>query len=197
MPTAFKYRNPTRKEYGPAFPWTDEQITTLRERWAAGDSASVIASRLGTVSRCAVIGKARRLALPSRKPTTRIPHPPRFKPPRPVAAKPVKTKLVFSDKFKAAKPPAGRFALPPQQAADIARVQLLDLEPHHCRWPVGEPTQGFCGCSNLPGSPYCEAHAARAFTVDNRFNYAAKTPALGIRQFAATDEFRKQQEPVA
>ena len=189
MPTAFKYRNPTRKEYGPAFPWTDEQITTLRERWAAGDSASVIASRLGTVSRCAVIGKARRLALPSRKPTTRIPHPPRPKaPPRPVLTK-VKNRFVFSDKFKAAKPSPERFALPQQQAADVAKVAFADLLPHHCRWPVGEPTTGFCGCDKVPGLPYCKAHAARAYNPEGRPLSTYVVRASGVNGLKAVEEF--------
>lgn len=192
MPTAFKYRHPGRKPYPPVFPWTDEQVQILRERWAAGESASVIARQLGGVSRCAVIGKAHRLDLPNRKPVTRIPYPPRL---TPLRSKP-KKRFVFSEKFKPAQPSAERFALPPTQV-DVARVQLLDLEPRHCRWPVGEPTQGFCGCNRAPGSSYCEAHAARAFAADNRFSYAAKTPAFGIRQFVATDEFLRQQEPVA
>ena len=46
---------------------------------------------------------------------------------------------------------------------DTPKVKsILDLEPHHCRWPCGEPTEGFCGDHKLAGSPYCERHKQRA-----------------------------------
>lgn len=40
--------------------------------------------------------------------------------------------------------------------------QLIDLEPHHCRYPVGDPRSeffGFCPGNKIPGLPYCEPHA--------------------------------------
>jgi len=43
--------------------WTDERIATLKDLWGRGLSANEIASRLGGVSRNAVIGKAHRLGL--------------------------------------------------------------------------------------------------------------------------------------
>lgn len=39
-------------------------------------------------------------------------------------------------------------------------VALLDLKPHHCRWPLDEG--GFCGCRKVRGA-YCEEHANRAY----------------------------------
>lgn len=51
-------------------------------------------------------------------------------------------------------------------AADIARVSIADLEPHHCRWPIGNPksgTFGYCGCQRENAlTPYCEEHHKRA-----------------------------------
>lgn len=38
-------------------------------------------------------------------------------------------------------------------------VEIYDLEPHHCRWPV---TGGFCGCHKMLGSAYCATHATIA-----------------------------------
>lgn len=35
-----------------------------------------------------------------------------------------------------------------------------------CMWPIGHPTDPdfhFCGCRPLPGRPYCEGHAAKAY----------------------------------
>ncbi|RFC63378.1 GcrA cell cycle regulator [Fulvimarina endophytica] len=46
--------------------WTDERVSTLRQLWTEGHSASQIADRLGGVTRNAVIGKAHRLKLESR-----------------------------------------------------------------------------------------------------------------------------------
>lgn len=46
------------------------------------------------------------------------------------------------------------------------RKSLIDLEPHHCRWPIGDPLLAgfhFCGRQKVAGLPYCEVHARRAF----------------------------------
>lgn len=46
---------------------------------------------------------------------------------------------------------------------EVALVKsIIDLEPHHCRWPIGEPTSGFCGCQKQPGTSYCAKHLIRA-----------------------------------
>lgn len=45
------------------------------------------------------------------------------------------------------------------------RLALVDLEAHHCRWPLGDPKEpgfGFCPAHKVPGLPYCEPHARRA-----------------------------------
>lgn len=63
--------------------WTADRIETLRRMWGEGASASLIAERLGGISRSAVLGKANRLGLsepvdparPARKP--RAPRKPR------------------------------------------------------------------------------------------------------------------------
>ncbi len=41
-------------------------------------------------------------------------------------------------------------------------VKIEKLEPHHCRFPIGDPRhQQCCGIRRVPGSPYCAEHAAR------------------------------------
>jgi GcrA cell cycle regulator len=48
---------------------------------------------------------------------------------------------------------------------DVATVALLDLQPHHCKWPVGHPGTpgfGFCGDMRVDGTPYCAGHNRRA-----------------------------------
>jgi len=46
--------------------WTDERVEILKQMWAEGKSASVIAKELGGVTRNAVIGKVHRLGLSNR-----------------------------------------------------------------------------------------------------------------------------------
>jgi hypothetical protein len=49
----------------------------------------------------------------------------------------------------------------------VARPKtVLDLEPHDCRWPIGEPRHPdfhFCGRPRAPGRPYCDHHWSMAF----------------------------------
>ena len=52
--------------------WTEERVELLKKLWAEGLSASQIASRLGGVTRNAVIGKVHRLGLSGRATTTRM-----------------------------------------------------------------------------------------------------------------------------
>lgn len=45
------------------------------------------------------------------------------------------------------------------------RVTLLDLRPHHCRFPLGEPASAdfaYCGAQKVKGS-YCAAHARLSY----------------------------------
>ena len=52
--------------------WTDERVELLKKLWADGLSASQIATKLGEVTRNAVIGKVHRLGLAGRATTSRI-----------------------------------------------------------------------------------------------------------------------------
>lgn len=48
---------------------------------------------------------------------------------------------------------------------DQNQVTFAQLELHHCRWPLGDPRQldfRFCGCTRVPGKPYCETHNIKA-----------------------------------
>ena len=54
-----------------AMAWTDERVEQLKKLWSEGLSASQIASRLGEVTRNAVIGKVHRLGLAGRATVSR------------------------------------------------------------------------------------------------------------------------------
>ena len=51
--------------------WNDERVESLKKLWAEGLSASQIASRIGGVTRNAVIGKVHRLGLSGRATASR------------------------------------------------------------------------------------------------------------------------------
>ena len=45
-------------------------------------------------------------------------------------------------------------------------LRMIDLQRHHCRWPLNNAAGGeyyFCGEPKAPGRPYCSAHAAAAY----------------------------------
>lgn len=118
--------------------WTPEKETQLAELWGAGLTASEIAKKMGVSSRCAVIGKAHRLKLPSRA----VP---------PALAQYAKKLKANKHKIDLAPPPD-----PTDQG-----LSIMDLTEDTCRWMVGK--HRYCGCQIMPGSPYCEAHDADAY----------------------------------
>jgi GcrA cell cycle regulator len=132
--------------------WTDERVDQLKSLWTEGLSASQIARTLGGVTRNAVIGKVHRLGLagrasPSRIERPRLPSAPRLNV-RPHAPEPVVVEedpIVLED---------GHFAT------------VLTINNAMCRWPIGDPSENefhFCGHKPKNGSPYCEAHARKAY----------------------------------
>lgn len=132
----------------PNQPWPEPKDNMLRELWAA-HSAAQIAIRIGAVSKNAVIGRARRLGLPSKA------KPPMAKPacfppqPRKRRAKP-------------AVPAAPKIIEPTRTLETLGR--------HECRFPLGAPGEhgfGFCG-RQTNGAVYCAAHHAVAYVVSPR-----------------------------
>jgi GcrA cell cycle regulator len=133
------------------FVWTDKNITTLKEKWAAGSSGAIIAKILGT-TRNAVIGKAHRLKLHRRTPD--------------VVRESNMAKRVRDKKVKERKVRSRGEPVPPSPVKDSNTLtptakSLRDLGNNDCRFPIGElsnPGSGFCGRANKAGSPYCETH---------------------------------------
>jgi GcrA cell cycle regulator len=154
--------------------WTDERISQLTTLWLGGTSAREIADRLGGVSRNAVIGKVHRLGLGGRA----APAAPRgFDGSAPRRLRSVsgaslpksspRPKPQAQAKLQAPAKASG----PPLRLACVggtelvATAELLSLERHSCRWPVGHPDDegfGFCGRERDPRAPYCAHHAQQA-----------------------------------
>jgi GcrA cell cycle regulator len=132
--------------------WSDDRVEQLKTLWTEGLSASQIARALGGVTRNAVIGKVHRLGLagrasPSRAERPRVSVPKTHSPRAHVAPAPV----VEED---------------PLTLADGNFATVLTISDRMCRWPIGDPAANefhFCGRSPKSGSPYCEAHARKAY----------------------------------
>jgi GcrA cell cycle regulator len=161
--------------------WNDERTALLTKLWAAGASASVIASRLGDdVSRNAVIGKVHRLGLPGRHTTSRRPKPrlsqscggavPR---PAPLGSnQPVRSIHGLAPQPGALPASALRIVRCSDEQPEAAPgVSLFDLKESMCRWPEGDPKDDdfhFCGKHAEDGQSYCDLHRRLAVMTDNK-----------------------------
>lgn len=163
--------------------WNDERVELLKKLWSEGLSASQIAGRLGGVTRNAVIGKVHRLGLSGRATTSRIKMlRPRTRPGAPgtlnaVQKRPAVANAAAKSRFAQSGNPALRALYQPEAEPFIPSVEELDipmaerksiqtLSECSCRWPIGDPQLAdfhFCGKNKVPGLPYCEFHARRAF----------------------------------
>lgn len=143
--------------------WDDERVEQLKKLWAEGLSASQIASKMGGVTRNAVIGKVHRLGLsgratPAKPQRGRTYDAPREEKPSPLATAPARqsTKpLINEPEFTAPIILAG---------GDLTTVATL--QNNMCKWPVGDPASDefhFCGQPASAGKSYCPYHAHMAF----------------------------------
>lgn len=183
-----EFRKPDRKPRAGSGQWRDESnVELLKKLWIAGLSASQIAARIGGVTRNAVIGKVHRLRLSGRvTPTRKVTRPKRRESftdlgalsGNPHTVRSAADRLDGALGVKIGKIVPRVYAEPEEHTAAMAAadtpppqakmVKLLDLEPHHCRWPIGDARTadfGFCGCTKAPVGSYCEHHAKMATVV--------------------------------
>lgn len=144
-------------------PWTDERKKQVKKLWNEGQSATQIAMRIGGTSRNAVIGVVHRAGLLRSAGTPRKTAPNPLKRRNPLAAARAHVNARAAKIKAQPMVPLPAAPLPPPQVDDVARVALIDLEPHHCRWPSGEPVAGFCGERKVEGHSYCPGHLFRAY----------------------------------
>lgn len=151
--------------------WTEERDETLRQLQATGLSSSQIGARMD-LTRNQVIGRIHRLGIQmggrgrhatARKKSVLAPKAPL---PATVKAKPLprlRANPVDVNRLKAAEARMAIALQPAERAPTVGRVSLLDLQPHQCKFPLGDPRQdgfGFCGADRVEGRPYCSKHVA-------------------------------------
>ena len=128
-------------------PWTDERIAELRELNAQGLSNSKIAAAMN-LTRNAVIGKKGRLGITHTHNIhgggARWPRAPRPKRTTPFRRYVEKVETHFS----------------PAEPPEMGVLDIMQLEPHHCRFPVdGAGLFFYCGVPhNNSARPYCPFH---------------------------------------
>lgn len=141
--------------------WSQRDHDFLLHLAAAGSTAREIANRMTErlgfpVSRNAVIGRLHRAGIRLGKQVDVAPSAPRVRRAKPKPA----------PQPKAAPKPVIQPAVK-RRCDGVATVALLDLQPHHCKWPVGDPGApgfGFCGDTRVEDTPYCAGHNVRATT---------------------------------
>lgn len=144
------------------FSWPPEAVDRLQEYWRRGLSASQCARAINEefrihLSRNAVIGKAHRLGLAKRG---RNDTPQRAEETHQVK-KQVRAKARQIAKTRIKQKAVALESEPPANA-----VALIELMPHHCRWPFGDPRLPgfrFCGARRADHLPYCIIHARLAY----------------------------------
>ena len=152
--------------------WTNERIELLQKLWLEGWSASRIAGELACeITRNAVIGKVYRLGLSGRVNARNVPaSPPHQKAPRRSAHRNAGSPQIAGNTALAFHPFVIE-APTPQTVREVVvpisePVTISELRESMCRWPIGDPAENefhFCGRKPKFGSPYCEAHARKAY----------------------------------
>ena len=142
--------------------WDEERVEQLKKLWAEGLSASQIASKMGGVTRNAVIGKVHRLGLSGRATPAKPQRGRSFNEPKDETTSPSLVDASSSQKNLIADP---EFSTPVVLAGgDLTTVATL--KNNMCKWPVGDPASDefhFCGQPAAPGKSYCAYHARMAF----------------------------------
>ncbi len=127
--------------------WTEDRVEQLKQLWSEGLSASQIATRMGGVTRNAVIGKVHRLGLAGRA--------------TPTAPKP---KIVMNEPEEVSYR-SSNFSLD-SLCHGVDRPTVSSIGTSQCKWPIGDPAADdfhFCGQSTSSNKPYCAYHSQLAF----------------------------------
>lgn len=146
--------------------WTPEidadLLQMVKEGISYREAVPVLNARYGTsFSRCALIGRARRLG--GFEPRPRLT--PEQREARRITREARRNKKRRDERRQAGYVPRLRIVRPAREdtvlrCAEIQplHVSLLDLERHQCRWPYGDGPYSFCGHQVGKDTPYCMPH---------------------------------------
>lgn len=156
--------------------WSEAKIIELVNMWTAGKSSREIAHHMShkygcDVTRNAIIGRLSRMGMTdaSRKQEKDFQRRAKRKPAKKVTAVPDIPQPVSRDTWPLRR---GTPPHPPLHYEEVFREvivpaeehrKLPDLEPYHCRWPIGDPREAdfhFCCAKRVPSHAYCGYHAA-------------------------------------
>ena len=145
--------------------WDEERVEQLKQLWAEGLSASQIASKMGGVTRNAVIGKVHRLGLSGRATPAKPQRGRSFETPKEeekpgITARADPSPVINEPEFTT-----------PLVLSSGDRTTVATLKNNMCKWPVGDPASDefhFCGQSTSTGKSYCPYHAHMAFQPSHR-----------------------------
>lgn len=142
--------------------WNQELLASLTEFAKIGLTAGQIAAKTGR-TRSAVIGKIHRHKIPwNHQWGQLIGKRERNRKPSHARASPAVMDARLREKISRREQPPPAPIIEPQ----VGTVTLADLQPHHCRWPFGDPRTlefRYCGLTQIDGKPYCPAHARVAW----------------------------------
>ncbi len=137
--------------------WKPEWTEALRGHLAFGLSASMAAAELNStfsinITRCAVIGKARREDIPLAP--AKIAGPKKVKPRR-IKATPAPRPDIL--------PKLPDTYVPVETNIPPGTTPLLERDENGCLWASGDGPFHFCNRPQAEGLPYCPGHAALAY----------------------------------
>lgn len=147
------------------FDWNEAKVDQLRQMVEDGYTGGQIAKAWG-FSRSTIQGKITRLGLKRGAPSDLVKmaatvHDTKRKSraKAPSEPKPKHKPLPTLAEMKAPRP------MPKDEPITETAVATIDLEAHHCRWPItaGSPFK-HCGAPRIAGRQYCAAHVAKAFS---------------------------------
>lgn len=143
--------------------WTNLRVELLKKLWADGLSCSQIATKIGEVTRNAVIGKVHRLGLAGRATTSRKPT--RITRPRSIIR--TFSATVYARPIGPYKP--AQILIPvlePAPEGAITLANINELTDTMCHWPIGDPQDQrfhYCARRKSRDASFCEHHMAIAY----------------------------------
>ncbi len=175
--------------------WTPAVLKRLKAYHDKGLSTAEIGNKLG-FSKNAVVGKINRLgwnveAAPVKKtvksaaPAKKVSKPAA----KPAKVAPKKAEVAKKATARAETKPTPKTKVEAQKKADIKAkdskktatnahqraiqnaLDLANLKPDQCRWPIGDTNSDsfhFCASKVHPGKSYCFEHCLQAYIFDNR-----------------------------